>query len=170
MTTTYILFNKFVFGNTDLEFLFFSKTLSQSCRKIKIYYLLLNTEKTTENQAWDATFNPKNNFKISVRCSDKAVHQNGSLQGLNKQTKKPQLACDDELWADLNGVWEKMDRVIMTPYCILQRWCGYNESLLFLFISTFHDDVIQWKHFARYWPFVGVGAKRPVMGALPHPP
>ena len=28
------IINKFVFGNTDLEFLFFSKTLSQSCRKI----------------------------------------------------------------------------------------------------------------------------------------
>ena len=25
-----------------------------------------------------------------------------------------------------------------TPYCILQRWRGYNESSLFLFISTFH--------------------------------
>ena len=47
-----------------------------------------------------------------------------------------------------------MDRIIMTQYWILQRWCGYNERLLFLFTSTFHDDVIQWKHFPRYWPFV----------------
>ena len=46
--TMYILFNKLVFGNTDLEFLFFSKTLSQSCRKIKIYYLLLNTKQITK--------------------------------------------------------------------------------------------------------------------------
>ena len=71
-----------------------------------------------------------------------------------KKTKKKQLACEGELWADLNGVWKKMDRIIMTQYWILQRWCGYNESLLFLFTSTFHDDVIQWKHFPRYWPFV----------------
>ena len=53
------LFNKYVFGNSDLEFLFFNKTFAQSCRKIKIYYLLLNTEKTTENQAWGAKFNPR---------------------------------------------------------------------------------------------------------------
>ena len=52
------LFKKYVFGNTDLEFLFFSKILLQSCWKIEIYYLLLNTKKTTQNQAWDATFNP----------------------------------------------------------------------------------------------------------------
>ena len=49
-----------------------------------------------------------------------------------------------------------------TPYCILQRWRGYNESSLFLFISTFLDDVIQWKHFARYWPFVRGNHKSPV--------
>ena len=73
---------------------------------------------------------------------------------IKKKQKKKQLACEGELWADLNGVWKKMDRIIMTQYWILQRWCGYNESLLFLFTSTFHDDVIQWKHFPRYWPFV----------------
>ena len=50
----------------------------------------------------------------------------------------------------------------MTPYCILQRWCGYNESLLFLFISTFHDDVIKWKHFPRYWPFARGNHQSPV--------
>ena len=43
-----------------------------------------------------------------------------------------------ELWSDLSGVWKKMDRVMTTPYCILQRWRGYNESSLFLFISTFY--------------------------------
>ena len=41
-----------------------------------------------------------------------------------------------------------------TPYCILHRWRGYKESSLFLFILTFHDDVIQLNYFPRYWPFV----------------
>ena len=73
---------------------------------------------------------------------------------LKKKQKNPQLACEGELWADLSGVWKKMDRVITTPFCISQRWRGSNESSLFLFISTFHGDVIQWKHFSRNWPFV----------------
>ena len=86
------------------------------------------------------------------------------MQVLNKQAKKKptQLACEGELWGDLSGVWKKMDRVIMTPYCMLQRWRGYNESSPFLFISTYYDDVIQWKHFPRYWPFVRGNHRSPM--------
>ena len=40
------------------DFYFSVKHCFQSCRKIKIYYLLLNTEKTTSNRDWNATFNP----------------------------------------------------------------------------------------------------------------
>ena len=33
------------------------------------------------------------------------------------------------------------------PYCT-QQYHGQNE------IQTWHDDVMKWKHFPRYWPFV----------------
>ena len=35
-----------------------------------------------------------------------------------------------------------------TEVCHLRLWWGYKSS-------TFQDDVIKWKHFPRYWPFVG---------------
>ena len=31
--------------------------------------------------------------------------------------------------------------------------CNFVHGL-FLWVTTFHDDVIKWKHFPRYWPFV----------------
>ena len=36
-------------------------------------------------------------------------------------------------------------------------------------VSQIHDDVIKWKHFPRYWPFVTgeLPAHRPVTGELP---
>ena len=42
-----------------------------------------------------------------------------------------------------------------TPYCILQRWRGYNESSLFLFISTFHVTPSNKNLFRFTGPFWG---------------
>ena len=36
--------------------------------------------------------------------------------------------------------------------CYQSTYCVYFESLLSAIV--FHDDVIKWKHFPRYWPFV----------------
>ena len=33
------------------------------------------------------------------------------------------------------------------------HWCGGNRKTRDLFV-LFHEDVIKWKHFPRYWPFV----------------
>ena len=38
--------------------------------------------------------------------------------------------------------------------------------LWFVLLSLYHDDVIKWKHFPRYWPFVRVIHRSPVN--IPH--
>ena len=30
----------------------------------------------------------------------------------------------------------------------------WNQEIVVSAINEFHDDVIKWKHFPRYWPFV----------------
>ena len=32
----------------------------------------------------------------------------------------------------------------------------FGDSFILYSISPWHDDVIKWKHFPRYWPFVRV--------------
>ena len=44
---------------------------------------------------------------------------------------------------------------------MILAWC-YPGWLIGV-ISVFHDDVIKWKHFPRYWPFV----RSPVTGEFP---
>ena len=39
-----------------------------------------------------------------------------------------------------------------TPSCPL--WHHYNGFVLYAGTNQHHDDVIKWKHFPRYWPFV----------------
>ena len=43
-----------------------------------------------------------------------------------------------------NGVWPTRCQAI--------TWT--NADLLWLTLNELHDDVIKWKHFPRYWPFV----------------
>ena len=44
------------------------------------------------------------------------------------------------------------------------RHCSMALSTMFLIFSLYrtHDDVIQWKHFPRYWPFVRGSHRSPV--------
>ena len=42
------------------------------------------------------------------------------------------------------------------------------EACLSIGIWLFHDDVIKWKHFPRYWPFVRGIHRSPVPGEFPH--
>ena len=44
---------------------------------------------------------------------------------------------------------EKIDRIIMAPHCILHYNHGTNYTC-----EVDHDDVIKWKHFPHYWPFM----------------
>ena len=48
-------------------------------------------------------------------------------------------------------------------FCLGLWQCFYSHNVLtwlcfvwaiFFYLVTFHDDVIKWKHFPRYWPFV----------------
>ena len=40
-----------------------------------------------------------------------------------------------------------------------EKWLGYIERALYLSPTVSpHDDVIKWKHYPRYWPFVPVNS------------
>ena len=56
----------------------------------------------------------------------------------------------------------------MPGHCALKRYYKY-KKMNFLCTSwrfILHDDVIKWKHFPRYWPFVRAYA--PVSSDFPH--
>ena len=46
---------------------------------------------------------------------------------------------------------------------IVKRWYSLASVVVcWLMRSPIHDDVIKWKHFPRYWPFVGGIHRSPV--------
>ena len=49
----------------------------------------------------------------------------------------------------ITGGLMRFDAHAMSLLC---EWCGYTTITIEQIIS--HDDVIQWTHFSRYWPFV----------------
>ena len=55
-------------------------------------------------------------------------------------------------------------RVVLRFFIILI----YPQFLLFIIcpITQYHDDVIKWKHFPRYWPFLRGIHRSPVTGRL----
>ena len=72
-----------------------------------------------------------------------------------------------------NAVLQSISTHMYIHICIYIMWCLYNsnflqnaynrhpiaphQSLIFVllrYIIPWHDDVIKWKHFPRYWPFV----------------
>ena len=69
----------------------------------------------------------------------------GNLFGLKtKETSK--LFIAGILWGESTGCqW--------IPHTKGQR-CGKHFHVTTSSCQTFHDDVIKWKHFPRYWPFV----------------
>ena len=43
---------------------------------------------------------------------------------------------------------------VWSPCVCVMRHMASSHGNAFLIIDSFHDDVIKWKHFPRYWPFV----------------
>ena len=50
--------------------------------------------------------------------------------------------------------------------CSIVYWCIYLYTMEHSAFRTWHDDVIKWKHFPRYWPFVRGIPRSP--GNSPH--
>ena len=86
----------------------------------------------------------RNSDRISIRCwiPDDTAY----------------LTLTDELWGvSFVKIFEKIDRVITVRY----SWTPHRRGCDFKCVSSNttwglmpHDDVIRWKHFPRYWPFV----------------
>ena len=55
--------------------------------------------------------------------------------------------------------------VVMRHFSI-GDWSHYGNVLYMSWAGTAHDDVIKWKHFPRYWPFVQGIRRSPVIS--PH--
>ena len=49
----------------------------------------------------------------------------------------------------------KMSSASCHPFCLSLSGLKSNHSLgIYILAESKHDDVIKWKHFPRYWPFV----------------
>ena len=60
------------------------------------------------------------------------------------------ISCCD----DLNTIEQHMmscDVLYMCPYMCV---CVFRFKVIIGFDAKNHDDIIKWKHFPRYWPFV----------------
>ena len=62
-------------------------------------------------------------------------------------------------WFTYTGVWNCIYRMLNGSSLWVPSTCcsGYETWNFVIFVSSYikeHDDVIRWKHFPRYWPFV----------------
>ena len=53
----------------------------------------------------------------------------------------------------LNGIWRFFSRALGNR-CCEEQVCQVALSMTYTTGTWHHDDVIKWKHFPRYWPFV----------------
>ena len=54
----------------------------------------------------------------------------------------------------------------ITKNTTVNSW-GYSKQIVNALTESHHDDVIEWKHFPRYWPFVGGIHRSPGTGEFP---
>ena len=66
-----------------------------------------------------------------------------SIHGVGPQSHGVDFKCNWKLGSPPNGT-------------SLFFWYGLTEIMVWMshYIRSYHDDVIKWKHFPRYWPFV----------------
>ena len=60
---------------------------------------------------------------------------------------------ENEFAFESGGNWHISSYLIIFT-CITKQTFGINPAVTTVQRSTSHDDVIKWKHFPRYWPFV----------------
>ena len=65
-------------------------------------------------------------------------------------------------WRNIHGC------SVLMKHCheVIFTWNKYNQRALYREYLQHHDDVIKWKHFPRYWPFVRGIHRSPVN--IPH--
>ena len=68
--------------------------------------------------------------------------------------RHPYVALTGELWVSFMSYLEKSDHEILRVHCTQLLLIRNNGGLLWAAYLWKHDDVIKWKHFLCYWPFV----------------
>ena len=80
------------------------------------------------------------------------------------------LFFEPQYWCSSSKIYTEYDNEIISP-CIFADsfWKNINSCMHFLSFTdtgnwnSSHDDVIKWRHFPRYWPFVRGIHRSPVM-------
>ena len=91
-------------------------------------------------------------------------------------TNKEDLTWEQSSWANMGPIWGRQDPggphvgPMNFVIWVVLRWiaklpCAYLHILVMVKNMLFHDDVIKWKHFPRYWPFVRGIYRSPVNSA-----
>ena len=89
-----------------------------------------------------------NHLSCPYRCNLQYI-STGSVDGLASNW------WEAITWADVDQtLWRHMNKIILYLFCQDTTHC-------------IHYDVIKWKHFPRYWPFVICEGNTPVIGGFP---
>ena len=72
----------------------------------------------------------------------------------------------DHLALSLSSQVHRVSSTTQTLFKFLERFANQVRNNVFYRMASYHDDVIKWKHFPRYWPFVR-GIHRPPVNSLP---
>ena len=73
------------------------------------------------------------------------------------------------IWRHRSGsteAWVMVCCLTAPDHYLSQCWLFTSRAVWLISESNFHDDVIKWKHFPCYWPFVNSPHKGPWRGAL----
>ena len=118
---------------------------------MQLSYLKMNLK------SWSAKYRPCLCLDVLIRCGcDKVT-------SILKTTFSISCLTSGEIW---NGshvsaamLWGRDKMVPLSRWYIQINFPVWNCVIIFFFkfdLSAFlnHDDVIKWKHFPRYWPFV----------------
>ena len=150
--------NSFYFADDILIYIFEFVLLLH----MQLSYLKMNLK------SWSAKHRPCLCLDVLIRCgSDKVT-------SILKTTFSISFLTSGEIW---NGshvsaamLWGRDKMVPLSRWYIQINFPVWNCFIFFYFkfdLSAFlnHDDVIKWKHFPRYWPFV-----RGIHRSLVNPP
>ena len=101
---------------------------------------------------------------VSIVCStvfagaDQRKHQSSATQAFVRGIRRWPVNCR-LMWISIQSHWQPSLTLFLVPL-----WIPSNFAIWHILIITIikenmsnvlpHDDVIKWKHFQRYWPFV----------------
>ena len=106
--------------------------------------LMFRTDIEGDNDQWPQQIKP-GQFYTAIHLTIWAVQNSSGMLNRNK------TGLVLIFWTGLDQVrWKLVFRTHFEKHTLRHHTCSY------IYLYRKHDDVIKWKHFPRYWPFVRI--------------